>query len=278
MLFNVDEQSEENDLAAIKRKREDEVQGQELSTEGLPKNEKPLASIPSNVAANHKELDPVKSALSSNFCSFEPLSVNVDAEAWQDPTNKAQRQGLPSLNVLPMFPGLRTYIPLNQNSSGEQYIPITSFKPHVTTSESQAISSVPTLLTGRSLAMTPFVQQHLGNMPSTGSTVLSQFHGCSSAGFGLPAGLPCSTLPAGHVENPVPVGIPLGSNLGPGSLGAASLCNPHSASWNKNILNLKSFAGQPLGTSRKEWDFSVSPGLGKAFKKYAENIALDKNG
>uniref|UniRef100_A0A8B9SQQ7 Centrosomal protein 192 n=1 Tax=Anas platyrhynchos TaxID=8839 RepID=A0A8B9SQQ7_ANAPL len=107
-----------------------------------------------------------------------------------------------------------------------------------------------------------FVQQHLGNMPSTGSTVLSQFHGCSSAGFGLPAGLPCSTLPAGHVENPVPVGIPLGSNLGPGSLGAASLCNPHSASWNKNILNLKSFAGQPLGTSRKEWDFSMSPGLG----------------
>ncbi|XP_032038549.1 centrosomal protein of 192 kDa isoform X1 [Aythya fuligula] len=262
VLFNVDEKSEENDLAAIKRKHEDEVQGQELSTEGLPKNEKLLASIPSNVAANHKELDPVKSALSSKFCSFEPLSVNVDAEAWQDPTNKAQRQGLPSLNVLPMFPGLRTYIPLNQNSSGEQYIPISSFKPHVTTSESQAISSVPTLLTGRSLATTPFVQQHLGNMPSTGSTVLSQFHGCSSAGFGLPVGLPCSTLPAGHVENPVPVGIPLGSNLGPGSLGAASLCNPHSASWNKNILNLKSFAGQPLGTGRKEWDFSMSPGLG----------------
>uniref|UniRef100_A0A8B9I4S2 Centrosomal protein 192 n=1 Tax=Anser brachyrhynchus TaxID=132585 RepID=A0A8B9I4S2_9AVES len=262
VLFSVDEKSEENDLAAIKRKLEDEVQGQELSKEGLPKNEKPLASIPSNVAANHRELDPVKSALSSKFCSFEPLSVNVDAEVWQDHTNKAQRQGLPSLNVLPMFPGLRTYIPLNQNSSGEQYIPISSFKPHVATSESQAISSVPTLLTGHSLATTPFVQQHLGNMPPTGSTVLSQFHGCSSAGFGLPAGLPCSTIPAGHVENPVPVGIPLGSNLGPGSLGAASLCNPHSASWNKNILNLKSFAGQPLGTSRKEWDFSMSPGLG----------------
>nr|XP_047933092.1 centrosomal protein of 192 kDa isoform X2 [Anser cygnoides] len=262
VLFSVDEKSEENDLAAIKRKLEDEVQGQELSKEGLPKNEKPLASIPSNVAANHRELDPVKSALSSKFCSFEPLSVNVDAEVWQDHTNKAQRQGLPSLNVLPMFPGLRTYIPLNQNSSGEQYIPISSFKPHVATSESQAISSVPTLLTGHSLATTPFVQQHLGNMPPTGSTVLSQFHGCSSAGFGLPAGLPCSTIPAGHVENPVPVGIPLGSNLGPGSLGAASLCNPHSASWNKHILNLKSFAGQPLGTSRKEWDFSMSPGLG----------------
>uniref|UniRef100_A0A8B9I4L9 Centrosomal protein 192 n=1 Tax=Anser brachyrhynchus TaxID=132585 RepID=A0A8B9I4L9_9AVES len=251
VLFSVDEKSEENDLAAIKRKLEDEVQGQELSKEGLPKNEKPLASIPSNVAANHRELDPVKSALSSKFCSFEPLSVNVDAEVWQDHTNKAQRQGLPSLNVLPMFPGLRTYIPLNQNSSGEQYIPISSFKPHVATSESQAISSVPTLLTGHSLATTPFVQQHLGNMPPTGSTVLSQFHGCSSAGFGLPAGLPCSTIPAGHVENPVPVGIPLGSNLGPGSLGAASLCNPHSASWNKNILNLKSFAGQPLGTTNR---------------------------
>ncbi|NXI71427.1 CE192 protein, partial [Anseranas semipalmata] len=262
VLFSVDQKSEENELAAIKRKLEDEVQGQELSKEGLPKNEKQLASIPSNVAANHKELDPVNSALSSKFCIFQPLSVNVDAEVWQDHTNKAQRQGLPSLNTLPVYPGLRTYIPLNQNSSGEQYIPISSFKSHVTTSESQAISSVPTLLTGHSLATPPFAQQHLGNIPSAGNTVLSRFHGCNSAGFGLPAGLPCSSIPAGHVENPVPVGIPLGSNIGPGSLGAASLCNPHSASWNKNILNVKSYAGQPLGTGRNEWDFSMSPGLG----------------
>ncbi|KAM6409920.1 centrosomal protein of 192 kDa [Pluvialis apricaria] len=262
-LLSVDQKSEEDELASLKRKLGD-VLGQELSKEGFLKNEKQLSSIPSNVAANHKELDHVKSALPSKFCMFQPLSVNVDAqEVHQDQTSKAQRQGLPSLNVLPIYPGLSTYMPFNQNSSGEQYVPISSFKSHVTTSESQAISSsVPTLLTGRSLATTPFAQQHLGNIPSTGNTVLSQFHGCSSAGFGLPAGLPCSGIPAGHVENPLMVGIPLGPNIGPGSLGAASLCNPHSTSWNKNILNIKSCTGQPLGAVGNEWELTKSPGIG----------------
>ncbi|XP_050747670.1 centrosomal protein of 192 kDa isoform X2 [Gymnogyps californianus] len=262
-LLSIDQKSEENELAGLQRKLDD-VLGQELSKEGFPKNEEHLASIPSNVAANHKELDHVKSALPSKFCIFQPLSVNVDAqEAWQDQTSKAQRQGLPSLNIVPVYPGLSTCMPFSQNSSGEQYVPISSFKSHVTTSESQAISSsVPTLLTGRSLATTPFAQQHLGNIPSTGNTVLSQFHGCSSASFGLPAGLPCSGIPAGHVENPLMVGIPLGPNIGPGSLGAASLCNPHSTSWNKNILNIKSCTGQPLGTGRNEWELPKSPGIG----------------
>uniref|UniRef100_A0A8C0BQU5 Centrosomal protein 192 n=1 Tax=Buteo japonicus TaxID=224669 RepID=A0A8C0BQU5_9AVES len=238
-VLSVDQKAEENELASLQRKLDD-VLGQELSKEGSPKNEKQLVSIPSNVVANHKELDHVKSALPSKFGIFQPLSVNVDAqEAWQGQTSKAQRQGLSSLNVLPVYPGLSTYMPFNQNSSGEQYVPISSFKPPITTSESQAISSVPTLLTGCSLATTPFVQQHLGSITSAGNTVLSQFHGCSSAGFGLPAGLSCSSTPAGHVENPLMVGIPLGPNTGPGSLGAASLCHPHSTSWNKNIVNIK---------------------------------------
>ncbi|XP_054046587.1 centrosomal protein of 192 kDa isoform X1 [Rissa tridactyla] len=262
-LLSIDPKSEENELAGLKRKLDD-VLCQELSKEGFSKNEKQLSSIPSNVAANHKELDHVKSALPSKFCIFQPLSVNVDAqEACQDPTSKAQRQGLPSLNVLPVYPGLSTYMPFNQNSSGEQYVPISSFKSHVTTSESQAISSsVPTLLTGHSLATTPFAQQHLGNIPSTGNTALSQFHGCSSAGFGLPSGLPCAGIPAGHVENPLTVGIPIGPNIGPGSLGAASLCNPHSTSWNKSILNIKSCTGQPLGAVGNEWELTKSPGIG----------------
>jgi len=195
---------------------------------------------------------------------FQPLSSNVDAqEVWQDQTSKAQRQGLPCLNALPVYPGLSTYMAFSQNSSGE-HVPISSFKSHVTTAESQAIpSSVPMLLTGRSLATTPFAEQHLGSIPSTGNTVLSQFRGCSSAGFGLPAGLPCSGIPAGQVENPLTVGIPLGPNIGPGSLSAASLCNPHSASWNENILNIKSCTGQCLGAGRNEWELSKSPGIGK---------------
>ncbi|PKU40456.1 hypothetical protein llap_9246 [Limosa lapponica baueri] len=262
-LLNIDQKSEENELAGLKR-RLDGVLGEELSKEGFPKNEEQLSSVPSNTAANHKELDHVKSALPSKFCIFQPLSVKVDAqEVCRDPTSKAERQGLPSLNVLPVYPGLSTCMPFNQNSSGEQYVPISSFKSHVTTSESQAISSsVPTLLTGRSLATTPFAQQHLGNIPSTGNTVLSQFHGCNSAGFGLSAGLPCAGIPAGHVENPLVVGIPLGPHIGPGSLGAASLCNPHSTSWNKNILNVKSCTVQPLGAVGNEWELTKSSGIG----------------
>ncbi|KFV94268.1 Centrosomal protein of 192 kDa, partial [Eurypyga helias] len=262
-LHSTDQKSEENELAGLERKLDD-VLGQELSKDGFLKDEKQLASISSNVAANQKELDHVKPALPSEFCDFQPLSVNTDAQdVWQDQTSKAQGQGLPSLNVLPLYPGLSTYVPFSQNSSGEQCVPISSFKSHVTTSESQAIpSSVPTLLTGHSLAATAFAQQHLGNKPSTGNTVLSQFHSCSSAGFGLPPGFSCSGIPAGHVENPLVIGIPLGPNIGPSSLGAASLGNPHSASWNKNILNIKSCIGQPLGAGRNEWELLKSPGVG----------------
>ncbi|XP_056187470.1 centrosomal protein of 192 kDa [Falco biarmicus] len=261
-LLSIDQKSEENALAGLQRKLDD-VLDQELSKEGYPKNEKQLASIPSNVAAKHEELDCVKSAVPTKLCIFQPLPFNVDAqEAWQDQTSKAQRQGLPSWNILPVCPGLSTCMPFNQNSSGEQYVPISSLKSHLTASHSQAIPSVPTLLTGHSLATTPFAQQHLGNKPSTGNTVLSQLHGCNSAGFGLPAGLLCSGIPVGHSENPAMIGIPLGSNTGSGSLGAASLRNPHSTSWNKNILNIKSCTGQPLGAGRNEWELPKSPSIG----------------
>ncbi|XP_053915689.1 centrosomal protein of 192 kDa isoform X2 [Cuculus canorus] len=261
-LLSIDKKSEENEHEGVKRKLDD-VLRQEVSKDFL-KNEKQLASIPSNTAANCGELDHIPSALPSKFCTLQPLPVNVDAqEMWQDQTSKAQRRGLPSLNRLPIYPGLSSYMPFNQNSSGEQYIPISSFKSHVTTSESQAISSsVPTLLTGCSRATTPFAQQHLGHKQSTGNTVLPPFHGCSSAGFGLPAGLPCSGIPAGHVENPLMAGIPLGSDIGHGSWSAAPFCNPHSAAWNKDILNIKSCTGQPLGAGRSEWELAKSPGIG----------------
>ncbi|XP_071410367.1 centrosomal protein of 192 kDa [Pithys albifrons albifrons] len=262
VLSVVDQKQKENELAGLQRKL-DNVLDQEVPEEGFPKNEKQIASVPSNAPANHKEPDHVKSALLSKFCTFQPHSVNVDTqEVCQDQTNKAQRQGLQSENILPIYSGLSTYVPCNQNSSSEQYVPISAFKSYVTTSESQAISSVPPLLAGRSLAPNAFAQQHLGNIPSTGNTVLSQFHGCISAGFGLPAGLPCSGIPAGHVENPVVVGIPLGPNVGPGTLSAASLYNPHSTAWNSNILNIKSCTGQPLGAGRNEWELSKSPGIG----------------
>ncbi|XP_039425496.1 centrosomal protein of 192 kDa [Corvus cornix cornix] len=262
-VLSIDQKREENELAGLQRKLGN-VLDRELAKEGFLKNEKQLPSVSSNIPANQEELDHVKSALPSKLCTFQPLSVNVDAqEACQDQTVKAQRQGLPSLNILPLYSGLNTCLTCNQNSSGEQYVPISSVKSHVTTSESQAISSsVPTLLTGHSLATTPFAQQHLGTIQPTGNAVLSQFHGCSSAGFGLPAGLPCSGVPAGYVENPLMLGIPLGPNIRPGSLGAVSLYNPHPTSWNSNILNMKPCTRQPLGVGRSEWELSKSPGIG----------------
>ncbi|XP_009100109.3 centrosomal protein of 192 kDa isoform X1 [Serinus canaria] len=261
-VLRIDQEQEENELTGLQRKPHNALD-QELAKEGfLRMNQLPF--IPSNVPANHEELDHVKSALPSKLCTFPPLSVNVDAqEMCQDQTDKAQRQGLPSRNVLPVYSGLNTCLPCKQNSSGEQHVHVSTVKSHVTTSESQAISSsVPTLLTGHCLATTPFAQQHLGTKQPTGNAVLSQFHGCSAAGFGLPAGLPCSGIPAGHVENPLMLGIPLGPNIGPGFLGAASAYNPHSTSWSNNILNIKPCTAQPLGAGGRVWELSKSPGIG----------------
>uniref|UniRef100_A0A8C3M7T3 Centrosomal protein 192 n=1 Tax=Geospiza parvula TaxID=87175 RepID=A0A8C3M7T3_GEOPR len=260
-ILSIDQEQEENELAGLQRKPHN-ILDQELAKEGFLRiNQVPF--IPSNVPPNHEELDHVKSALPSKLCTFPPLSVNVDVqELCQDQTNKAQRQGLPSQNVLPVYSGLNTCLPC-KNSSGEQHVHISTVKSHVTTSESQAISSsVPTLLTGHCLATTPFAKQHLGTKQPAGNAVLSQFHGCSAAGFGLPAGLPCSGIPGGHVENPLMLGIPLGANIGPGFLGAASLYNPHGTSWNNNILNIKPCTGQPLGAGGREWELSKSPGIG----------------
>ncbi|KGL82099.1 Centrosomal protein of 192 kDa, partial [Tinamus guttatus] len=257
-LFNIDDKSEGKEFVSLKSKLESE----KLSKNDFPANENQVASSPSKVTSNHRELDYVKPALASKSCTFPTLSDNADKpEAWQDHTSKVQRPGLPSFNVLPIYPGLSSYIPLNPNSSEEQYVPISSFKSHVTASESQTSSSVPTLLTGCSLATTPFAQQHLGSIPATAGAALSRFRAGTLAGFGLPGGLPGSGLPAGHAQNPVTAGIPLGANIGPGSLGAASLCNPHSA-WNKNILNIKAYTGQPLGLGRNEWESSALPGFG----------------
>ncbi|XP_041333531.1 centrosomal protein of 192 kDa [Pyrgilauda ruficollis] len=260
-VHSIDQGHGENELAGLQRKPHN-VLDQELAKEGFLRIDQ-LPFNPSNVPANHEELDRVKSALPSKLRTFPPLSVNADAqEVCQDQTNKAQRQGLPSQNVLPVYSGLNTCSPCKQNSSGEQHVHISTVKSHVTTSESQTISSVPTLLTGHCLATTPFAQQHLGTKQPPGNAVLSQFHSCSAAGFGLPAGLPCSGIPAGHVENPLMLGIPLGPNIGSGFLGAASLYNPHSTSWNNNILNIKACTGQPLGAGGREWELSKSPGIG----------------
>ncbi|XP_019380490.1 PREDICTED: centrosomal protein of 192 kDa isoform X2 [Gavialis gangeticus] len=234
----------------------------ELS-ECLPKNENQFA--PPNATSSHNELDHVNTALSNKLCALQPLSVKADTPAaWQDHTNKTQRSGLSPVNILPTYTGIGTYMPLNQNTSGEQYIPISSFKSLGSAPETQPVSSViPTLLTGRSLATTPFAQQYLGNMQSSGNTALPPCHGGSSTGFGLPVGLHCSGIPAGHIQSSVAMGVPLGPSIGPGFLSTASLCNPCTASWNQNILNTNSYTGQPPGSCGVEhWESLSSSGFG----------------
>uniref|UniRef100_A0A8C8R9E4 Centrosomal protein 192 n=1 Tax=Pelusios castaneus TaxID=367368 RepID=A0A8C8R9E4_9SAUR len=170
-----------------------------------------------------------------------------------DHTNKTKIPALSSLNTKPTCGGLGAYIPVNQNTCSEQYIPVSSFNSHG--SETQTLSSaIPVLLSGRSLTTTPFAQQYLGNIQASGNVALSQYVGsCTSCG--LPAGLPCSGIPAGHIQNSVAMGIPFGSSVGPGLLGIPSLCNSRSASWNQNILSTESHAGQSAGTSGNErWE------------------------
>uniref|UniRef100_A0A8C3IZ99 Centrosomal protein 192 n=1 Tax=Chrysemys picta bellii TaxID=8478 RepID=A0A8C3IZ99_CHRPI len=255
---NVNEKPEASESTGPSNKLEDSVPNHKLSRECLPRSENEFTSSLPNTTPSQNEMGHVNPALPSKSCVLQPLSVNVDTPvAWQDHTNKTNKPGLSSLNMVPTYSALGVYIPLNQNTCGEQYIPISSFKSHGSASETQTVSSaIPTLLTGRSLATTAFAQQYLGNMQSSGNVALSQYGG-SCTGCCLPPGLPFSSIPAGHVQNSVTVGIPLGPSVGPGLLGTSSLCNPHSGSWNPNILSTESYNGQsagPNGTNCGQWE------------------------
>uniref|UniRef100_A0A674ISH2 Centrosomal protein 192 n=1 Tax=Terrapene triunguis TaxID=2587831 RepID=A0A674ISH2_9SAUR len=253
---NVNEKSEASESTSPSNKLEDSVPNHKLSRECLPRSENEFTSSLPNTTPSQNEMGHVNPALPSKSCVLQPLSINVDTPvAWQDHTNKTKKPGLSSLNMVPTYSALGVYIPLNQNTCGEQYVPISSFKSYGSASETQTVSSaIPTLLTGRSLATTAFAQQYLGNMQSSGNVALSQYGG-SCTGCCLPPGLPFSSIPAGHVQNSVTVGIPLGPSVGPGLLGTSSLCNPHSGSWNPNILSTESYIGQSAGSNgSKRWE------------------------
>uniref|UniRef100_A0A8C4YBK1 Centrosomal protein 192 n=1 Tax=Gopherus evgoodei TaxID=1825980 RepID=A0A8C4YBK1_9SAUR len=255
---NVNEKPEASESTGPSNKLEDSVPNYKLC---LPRSENEFTSSLPNTTSSQNKMGHVNPALPNKSCVLQPLSINVDTPvACQDHTNKTKKPGLSSLNMVPTYSALGVYIPLNQNTCGEQYIPISSFKSHGSVSETQTVSSaIPTLLTGRSLATTAFAQQYLGNMQSSGNVALSQC-GSSCTGCCLPAGLPFSSIPAGHIQNSVTVGIPLGPSVGPGLLGTSSLCNPYSGSWNTNILSTESYIGQSAGPSGSQrWEPS---GLG----------------
>uniref|UniRef100_A0A452I322 Uncharacterized protein n=1 Tax=Gopherus agassizii TaxID=38772 RepID=A0A452I322_9SAUR len=256
---NVNEKPEASESTGPSNKLEDSVPNYKLC---LPRSENEFTSSLPNTTSSQNKMGHVNPALPNKSCVLQPLSINVDTPvACQDHTNKTKKPGLSSLNMVPTYSALGVYIPLNQNTCGEQYIPISSFKSHGSVSETQTVSSaIPTLLTGRSLATTAFAQQYLGNMQSSGNVALSQC-GSSCTGCCLPAGLPFSSIPAGHIQNSVTVGIPLGPSVGPGLLGTSSLCNPYSGSWNTNILSTESYIGQSAGPSGSQrWEPS---GLGR---------------
>ncbi|XP_067402161.1 centrosomal protein of 192 kDa [Emydura macquarii macquarii] len=250
---NVNEKLEVNESTCPSNKLEDGVSDHKLSRERLPRSENEFTSSLPNIISSQNEIGHVNPTLSSKSSILQPLYVHVDTPvAWQDHTNKTKSPA--SLNMVPTYSGLGAYIPVNQNTCSEQYIPISSFKSHGSPSETQTLSSaIPILLSGRSLTTTAFAQQYLGNMQSSGNVALPQYVGsCTSCG--LPAGLPCSGIPAGHIQNSVTMGIPLGPSIGPGLLGTPSLCNPRSASWN-HILSTESYTGQSTGTSGNErWE------------------------
>uniref|UniRef100_A0A8C8RB64 Centrosomal protein 192 n=1 Tax=Pelusios castaneus TaxID=367368 RepID=A0A8C8RB64_9SAUR len=251
---DMNEKLEANEPTCPSNKLADGIPNHKLSREGLPRSENEFTSSLPNIIPSRNEMDHVNPALSSKSSVLQPLSINVDTPVtWQDHTNKTKIPALSSLNTKPTCGGLGAYIPVNQNTCSEQYIPVSSFNSHG--SETQTLSSaIPVLLSGRSLTTTPFAQQYLGNIQASGNVALSQYVGsCTSCG--LPAGLPCSGIPAGHIQNSVAMGIPFGSSVGPGLLGIPSLCNSRSASWNQNILSTESHAGQSAGTSGNErWE------------------------
>uniref|UniRef100_K7F848 Centrosomal protein 192 n=1 Tax=Pelodiscus sinensis TaxID=13735 RepID=K7F848_PELSI len=243
---STNEKSEANESTGHSNKLEDALPTHKLSKEGLLESENEFTSNLPNTMPSKNEMDHVNPALPSK-CVLQPLSVNVDIPVtWQDHT---KRPGLSSLNMVPTYSGLGAYIPFSQNTCGEQYIPVASFKSHGSASETQTVSSaIPTLLTGRSLAATAFAQQYLGNMQPSGNVSLPQYGG-SCATCCLPAGLPFSSMPVGHIQNSVAVGIPLGPSVGPRLLGTSSLCNLHAAPWNSNTLSTESYIGQSASTT-----------------------------
>ncbi|XP_074843586.1 centrosomal protein of 192 kDa [Carettochelys insculpta] len=248
---NMNQKSEGNESNSLSNQVEDAVPNHEVSKDCLPESENEFISRVPNVKPGQNEMGHVNSALPSKSCVLQPLSVNVDTPvSWQDHT---KRPGLSSLNMIPTYCGLGGCIPFNQNTRSEQYIPVSSFKSHGSATDSQTLSSaIPTLLTGRSLTTTGFAQQYLGNMQSNGNVAFPHYGGSCPSCCCLPTGLPVSSVPGGHIQNSVTVGIPLGASVGPKLLGTPSLCNPSSAPWNPTILNTELYVGKSACTSGSE--------------------------
>ncbi|XP_027708166.1 centrosomal protein of 192 kDa isoform X3 [Vombatus ursinus] len=211
------------------------------------------------------ELGQVIGPLPSKSClSHPPLSTNIDKPvSCQDCVTQSQE--LSSTNVLPPYTGLSSHIPLPQNTSGDQYVPVSSFNSQGLASEMQALSgAVPTLLNRNSLTTTSFnAQQYLGPV-STGNVALPQYHIGSSTVCGHSGGYPCTAIAGEHIQNSVAVGMCLGRNVGPGLLGPSSLCNAHSNTLNQNLISTaKPFSGPPVGTYGIElWESRIASGFG----------------
>nr|XP_020841242.1 centrosomal protein of 192 kDa isoform X3 [Phascolarctos cinereus] len=213
----------------------------------------------------HNELGQVIGPLPSKSClSHPPLSTKIDVPvSCRDCVTQSQE--LSSTNVLPPYIGLSTHIPLPQSTSGDQYVPVSSFNSQGPASEMQALSGVvPTLFNRNSLTTTPFnAQQYLGPV-STGNVALPQYHIGSSTVCGPSGGYHCTAIPEEHIQNSVAVGMCLGRNVGPGLLGPSSLCNAHSDTLNQNLISTaKPFSGPPIGTYGIElWESRIASGFG----------------
>ncbi|XP_068955575.1 centrosomal protein of 192 kDa [Petaurus breviceps papuanus] len=213
----------------------------------------------------HNELGQVIGPLPNKSCLFHPpFSTKMDVPvSCQDCVTKSQE--LTSSDVLLPYSGLSSHIPLPQNTSGDQYLPVPSFNSQGPASEMQVLSGVvPTLLKRNSVTTTPCnAQQYLGPV-STGNVGLPQYHIGSSTVCGHSGGYPCTAIPGERIQNSVAVGMCLGRNVGSGLLGPTSLCNAHPNTLNQNLISTaKLYSGPPIGTYGIElWESRITSGFG----------------
>ncbi|XP_072462705.1 centrosomal protein of 192 kDa [Notamacropus eugenii] len=211
------------------------------------------------------ELGQVIESLSSKSCLFHPpLSTKIDIPvSCQDCVTQSQE--LTSTNVLLPQSGLSSHIPLPQNTSSDQYVPVSSFNSQGPASEMQDLSgAVPTLLNRNSITTAPFNAQQYLRPVSTGNVALPQYHIGSSTVCGYSGGYSCTAIPGEHIQNSVAVGMCLGCNVGSGLLGPTSLCNAHSNTLSQNLISTtKPFSGPPVGTYGIElWESRIASGFG----------------
>ncbi|XP_064150825.1 centrosomal protein of 192 kDa isoform X1 [Loxodonta africana] len=202
------------------------------------------------LTSNPHELDQISMSLPSRArINHQALSTIADLHvSCLESVNKGQR--MTSKDVLNAGSKPSGLVP-NQTALDNQRAPVPSLEGHSSAPEMQHLpAAIPTLLTGHCLTTTPFAQQYLGALPSSGNGALPPCHVGGTTVCGFSGGSLHPAVLGEHVQNSVAVGICLGQNLSSGLMGSTSFCNPYPNALNQNLLSTtKPFPVQSVGTS-----------------------------